>query len=314
MRNDLIEQALPYIAEGKSWRKIAAILGVPRSTLSDNLRAYYKGNTEEMEKAGARVLCFDLETSPAIAAAFGRFKQFLGQDNILSEGGVILCAAYKWLGEEGEPKLLHVTGQSLMDIDDLPVVVRLWELFEEADAVVAHNAKGFDVGMLQARVLHHGLPPLPHVKVLDTLIMAKKNFRLPNNKLDSICAFLGIERKADAGGVLTWLQYMMGDKAAVEHMHTYCLQDVNILEKVYYRLRAFGHAGSEFNAAHYHADEAVRCHVCGAADVHPTGRSTFTAISEFAEMRCKSCQAVSRARKVLNGKEKRSTIVVQPKQ
>lgn len=42
MRNDLIEQALPYIAEGKSWRKIAAILGVPRSTLSDNLRAYYK--------------------------------------------------------------------------------------------------------------------------------------------------------------------------------------------------------------------------------------------------------------------------------
>lgn len=311
----VVNAVLPYIEEGYSWREAAHRAGLPRSTVSDNMRLYNsqeKYQQEEIIPEGAKILVFDLETSPAIAAVFGRWKQNIGQSNIVSEGGHILCAGYKWLGQD-ETYLLHVVNQSLFDVDDLPVVVALWELFNEADAVIAHNAKAFDFPMLQARVLYHGLPPLPHVKVLDTLVMAKKNFRMPNNKLDSIAAYLGLDRKGDAGGMETWLAYMAGDPEAVETMHEYCIQDVNVLEQVYLRLRGFGHTGSEFNAAHYHDDDKMRCHVCGSGDIEVTGRSVYTAVSEFAEVRCNHCHAIGRARKTLNSKEKRSAIVVQPK-
>lgn len=310
---ELIEKALPYLNQGYSWRTTAEVLKVPRTTLSDHLRVYFETQDETIiQQEGANILLLDIESSPAIAAAFGRFKQFLSQDNIISEGGHVLCAAYKWLGQS-DVELVHVVGQSLLEIDDLPVILHIWELFNKADAIVCHNAKGFDFPMIQARVLYHGLPPLPHVKVIDTLIMAKKNFRLPNNKLDSISAYLGVDRKGDSGGILTWLNYMSGDEQAIDEMHTYCIQDVHVLEQVYLRLRAFGHTGSEYNAAHYYEDSAMRCHVCGSTDIEPTGRSVFTAVSEFAEHRCNHCNGVSRSRKPLNDRAKRANIVVQPK-
>lgn len=311
---ELVSSALELLDRGYSRREAAKYLGVARSTLLDHLRVYYAEQEQEVpeEPTGARILVFDLETSCAIAAVFGRWKQNIGQANIVSEGGHILCAGYKWLGEE-QTYLVHINGQSLFDIDDLLVVAFLWELFNEASAVVAHNAKSFDFPMLQARVLYHGLPPLPSVKVLDTLVMAKKNYRLPNNRLDSIAAFLGLDRKGDSGGIETWLKYMSGDAEAIQTMHDYCVQDVHVLEQVYLRLRGFGHAGSEYNAAHYYDDDVPRCHVCGSSDIAITGRSVYTAVSEFAEMRCNHCHAIGRARKALNNKTKRSSIIVQPK-
>lgn len=312
MNIELVNKALPLV-EGEnriSWREAARQLGVGKSTLSDNLREYYEG--VENGATGPRILAIDIETAPAIAAAFGRHKVFLGQDNIIAEGGVILCYGYKWLGDK-DVTVRGLKGQSLLHCDDEPLALEIWDLFEQADAIVAHNCKGFDFPMIQARVLYHNLPPLPHVKVLDTLLMAKKNFRLPNNKLDSICSFLGLDRKKDAGGIETWLQYMMGNPEAVAHMHDYCAMDVELLEKVYLRLRAFGHSGSEFNAGHYFDGDAVRCHVCGSDNVEPTGRDVFTAISKFEEIRCNSCGAVARSRQALNSTEERAAIIVQPK-
>lgn len=315
MNIELVNKAIPLIEEGKSWRKIAEILGVAKSTLSDSLREYYNNKEKrgDSEKSGPRILAIDIETSPSIAAAFGRHKVFLTQDHILSEGGVILCAGYKWVGEGGGAEILNISGQSLFDCDDTEVVLNIWDLYEQADAVVAHNSRGFDHPMIQARVLFHGLPPLPSVKVLDTLQQAKKNFRLPNNKLDSIAAFLGLHRKVDSGGIETWIQYMMGNPEAVAHMHEYCLMDTELLEEVYLKLRAFGHSGTDFNAAHYHEDTKLRCNVCGSPNVELTGRNVFTAISEFKEVRCSSCGAVSRTRQAVNTVEKRRSIVVSPK-
>lgn len=312
MNIDLVSRAIPLV-EGPnkiSWRAAAKQLGVGKSTLSDSLREYYESVGEDGE--GPKILIIDIETAPAIAAAFGRHKVFLTQDHIISEGGVILCFGYKWLGDT-EVTIRGLEGQSLLDCNDEQLVVDIWDLFEQADAIVAHNSKGFDFPMIQARVLYHNLPPLPHVKVIDTLLMAKKNFRLPNNKLDSICAFLGLDRKKNAGGIETWLQYMMGNGKAIDHMHDYCAMDVELLEKVYLRLRSFGHTGSEFNAAHYYDGSTVRCHVCGSDNVERTGRDVFTAISKFEEVRCNSCGAVARTRQAVNSREERAAIVVQPK-
>lgn len=314
LTEEQLQEAVALAESGLSWRKVAKEMGLAKSTVSDNLRRYYAEEETEIvfETEGPKILFLDIETAPAIAAAFGRHKVFLTQDHILAEGGTILCVGYKWLGED-EVTVDGIKGQTLLNCDDSHLVATIWELFEQADAVVAHNSRGFDVPMIRARVLYHGLPDLPHVKVIDTLQMAKKNFRLPNNKLDSICAFLGLARKKDPGGIETWLQYMMGEPEAVATMHDYCAMDVALLERVYMAMRSFGHAGTDFNVGHYFDDGKVHCHICGSTELEDTGRSIFTAVSEFKEVRCGDCGAVGRKRQPINSREQRQNVIVQPR-
>src|SRR5690606_17959042 len=91
----------------------------------------------------------------------------------------ILCFAYKWLGE----RKTHVIAQpDFKDYkpgssDDKNVVQKLWELFEEADVVVAHNGNSFDQKKSQARMIYHGMrPPAPY-KQIDTKLVARRYFK-----------------------------------------------------------------------------------------------------------------------------------------
>lgn len=315
---------------GLTQREACEHMGVARSTVQDEIKRRRKLVTEgcdtwvfpprenasgcDVERLNGlpRILVFDLETSHAVSATFGRHKVFLGQDNIITEGGLIMCCGYRWVGEES-PHIIRMTDEEAIFEDDSRVVAEIWELFEQADVVVAHNAKQFDVPMLRARVIGNNLPPLPTVKVIDTLIMAKKLFRFPNNKLDSLAAYFGFERKVYAGGINTWINFMRGDNDAIAHMVEYCLHDVNLCHDIYMKLRPFGHAGSDFNAGLYGDADSLTCPVCGSKNVDETGRSVYTAVSEFKEIRCGDCGGVSRTRQSLNSREERVNILVSPK-
>lgn len=66
MNIDLVEKALPYIREGKSWRKTAELLGVPRSTLSDSLREYFKREVI-VKKHGDKQATLPSSTAPSFS-------------------------------------------------------------------------------------------------------------------------------------------------------------------------------------------------------------------------------------------------------
>jgi transcriptional regulator with XRE-family HTH domain len=295
-------------ADGFASRYIASLIGVSKTTVNNllNGRSDSKEKVQVKEiKEGAKVLLFDLETSAALAYAFGRFKVNLSQDNIYKEGGVILCASYRWLGENDT--YVIYSKEDIANNEDISVVTKLWELFNEADAVIAHNAAAFDVKVLQGRVLINGMEPLPSVKVIDTLNMAKKHFRLPSNKLDSIAEILGLGRKLPTG-ISLWAGVQEGDEESLEKMLDYCQHDTDLLHEVYMRLRSFGTA-SNFNASHYYKDDKERCNICGSTDIELTGRVTHTDVSTFAEVRCNSCGGIHRKREVLNTKEKRKSLM-----
>lgn len=314
LSNEQKSKIQAYKAMGYSSREIAfKVLGRKsrKSTVNDYLASGEFAIAKDHEKFKPRILCFDLETSVAIVAAFGRHKVFLGQDNIIEDGGKILCAGYRWLGDSSS-QIVCQTPEEARENDDSRVVATLWDLFSQADAVVAHNGLSFDVPMLRARVIANDLPPLPVVKVLDTLQMAKRYFRFPNNKLDSLAAYFGLERKVDAGGVSTWINFQKGDKNAMSHMVDYCLHDTNLLHDIYIKLRSFGHA-SDFNAGLYTDGTKSACPSCGSARLIRTSRTIKTAVSVFNEMRCLDCGSVSRTRTPVNTKEQRKTIIVTPK-
>ena len=163
--------------------------------------------------------------------------------------------------------------------------------------------------MIQARVLANDLPPLPHVKVLDTKLIAKKYLKLPSNKLDSIGEYLGLGRKLDTGGISLWADVQSGDTEAMQKMLEYCGQDVVLLTDIFVTIRKLGFAGDVVNAAVYYEGNDVRCSVCGSTDIEPTGRIVTTGVSAFEEYRCNDCGGVHRGRTNILSAEKRKSLL-----
>lgn len=304
----VVQKIIELSRQGYSSREIATELGInSKSTVNNILNKTVRTETTQLPKgSGPKILLFDLETSAAKVYCFGRHKQFISQDAVVEEGGKILTAAWKWLGEDRVYSYANL--EEILSGADATIVGILYELFEQADAVVAHNGLNFDKKMLATRALVNGFGALPTVKHIDTLVMAKKNFRFQSNRLDHLGAYLGLGRKVDTGGISLWVDVQEGSAEALKKMVEYNEQDVRLLEEIYLKLRSFGHSGTNFNAAHYYSDSTHRCASCGSSDVSETGKSVFTALSEFAEVRCNSCGSVHRKRKILNSKESRSKL------
>ena len=285
---------------GMSGRSIAKLLGLSKSGVNNYLATldggYKQKALAEMpcveQGKGPRVLLFDLESTPSLVATFGRFKQNIGLNAVIREGGWLLSAAWKFLDEDKVHSVV-LTPEEAIAGDDSRIVATLYELFEQSDWVVAHNLLQFDLPLFRTRLIMHGFPMHKTVKSVDTLQIAKK-LKFNSNKLDGLAQQLGLSRKMENSGMPLWLDCIQGKPQALSTMQTYNEQDVTLLEEVYLQLRAFNQKSP--NAAHYHNDDKVRCHVCGSDDVELTGHSVFTAASEFAEVSCKHCGTRSRTR------------------
>ena len=79
---------------GLSARAIARNLSLSKSGVQEFL------NRNKKSKNGPRILILDVETAATLAYTFGRFNINLSQDNIYKEGGFILCACWRWVGED----------------------------------------------------------------------------------------------------------------------------------------------------------------------------------------------------------------------
>ena len=165
------EEAVKLAQTGRSWRKIAQDLDVPRTTVSDFLRKSFKAvTTPALEVEYPKVLFIDIELKPLIMQGWGLFDQNFGLEQI-QEDWSILSYSCKWLHSEE----VVYSDVSEKTEDDL-----LWELhalLNEAHFVVGHNAKRFDLPKIRARMIARGLPPHSPVHVIDTLHLLR-NFTL----------------------------------------------------------------------------------------------------------------------------------------
>lgn len=288
---------------GMSGRSIAQSLGLSKSGVNEFLgRLKCNGYSP---KKGARILLFDLESTPSITATFGRFKQNIGLNSVISEGGWLLSIAWKFLGDN-EVHSAALSPEEAIAQDDARLVAILYELFEESDFVIAHNGNQFDIPLFKTRLIVNGFPPAKTVKSIDTLQIAKK-LKFNSNKLDGLTQQLKLVRKIENSGMPLWLGCMSGNQESLDTMETYNKGDIDALEQVYLALRAFDMKAP--NNAHYHNDDKVRCHVCGSENVNKTGHSVFTAASEFAEIQCGDCGARGRTRYNQMSQTKRKTLI-----
>jgi len=306
---ELQEEILAQAKDGYSGRSIATHLGLSKSGVNQLLKRH-SAVINTAATTGPKVLFFDLETSAALVYCFGRHKQFINQDAVEKEGGKILMAGYRWLGANQSTVLYNKS--EIRNDQDYLVCAMLWDLFANADVVVAHNAKNFDIKMLELRCMANGLPPLPTVQVVDTLEIAKRKFRFPSNRLDALGAYLNIGRKVSHSGIKLWVDVQAGKEEAMEEMREYCEQDVDLLVEVFLALRSRGLV-SGFNAALYYDDDIVRCRSCGHHEFESTGRKVYTPSGVYNEIRCTECETVQRDKSNQTSKTKRSNLLSAPK-
>lgn len=239
----------------------------------------------------ARILLWDCETMPNIAAVWGKYEQ----DVLWYESeSYMFCFAYKWFGEART----HVVG--LPDFkgyyksprNDKPLIEALYALFEQADIIIAHNGDSFDQKVANGRFLIHGLTPPAPYKQVDTLKISRRNFKLNSNKLDDLGRVLGVGRKQPTGGVELWHDVYNHDKKAIKKMLSYNIQDVKLLERVYLKLRpwATGHPSLSLIENRINA-----CPTCASGPVVRCGLY-FTKVNKVVNYRCNNCGAYAKQR------------------
>lgn len=175
----------------------------------------------------SKILFVDIESSPSLGYVWGKWQQ-----NVIKfeKEWDLLSFAFKWKGD----RRTYAIGTNKFTEEQL--VLRLWQLLDEADVVIAHNAIRFDIPMINSKFLEYGLTPPSPYKVVDTLRIAKRHFRLLSNKLDDLGTFLKVGNKVQHEGFELWLKCMRGEASAWRKMLQYNKQDVVLLEKVYLRL------------------------------------------------------------------------------
>ena len=244
-----------------------------------------------------KTLILDIETAPITAYVWKRWDENVRPDQVVEES-FILCAVGQFVGgpRVEATNAFDDSGQPVTDIirlhDDHDTVLQVWRWLNEADIVVAHNGRKFDLPVLNARFLKHGLPPPSPFKVVDTCAAAKRYFKLPYNGLDAIAEHLGLGRKKPTGGLKLWKDCLQGDLKAWDRMLKYCRQDVALLGRVYNRMRPY--IGNHPNIA-AHSGRLV-CTKCGGSRVQCRG-SQVARNQTYQRYQCQTCGAWGRSNK-----------------
>jgi len=173
-------------------------------------------------------LLIDLETAPILAHTWGIWQQNVGINQIIKPG-YILCYAAKWYGKR------QVLFDSVWDAEEngTSFLGPLWDLLNEADAVIHYNGKRFDIPKINSEFWLDDLTPPSPFKQIDLLKVVKKNFGFPSNKLAYILDVKGLEGKLANEGHGMWRKVIDGDPKARAAMKRYNKRDVTGMEPLY---------------------------------------------------------------------------------
>lgn len=249
-----------------------------------------------------RVLVFDIETAPKKAYVWQFWKQNIGLNQLIGYG-YVMSIAYKWLGED---EIFYLENRTE---DDRELVEKFSHVLESADMAIAHNCLGFDIPVLRSRAVIHGIAPWSPVKIIDTLRIAKREFRFDSNKLEYIAKVLGVEEKdqhKEFPGFELWAECMAGNPKAWKEMRLYNVQDVITLEQVYLKLRPW--ATNHPNVMVNKDSEEHACPKCGGTHLHRRGYQ-YTNTGKYQRYQCTDCGGWSRTRYTENTKEVRKSLL-----
>lgn len=236
-----------------------------------------------------RIAFIDIETSYIEAKTWGMGDQSIALNQVIKDWNV-LSWTYKLLNSEeiiyrdtrGDPR------------NDEVIIREIHKLIDESDVVVAHNA-AFDVKKLNARFLYYDLPINRPFRVVCTLKIARKHFKLTSNKLEYLARYLKVIEKSDHGkfpGMKLWDECLADNVEAWKEMEDYNIKDVITLEAIYLKLRKYD-SSIRFNV--FTQDNICEC---GSEDFRNL-QPVVTNVGVFRASQCVDCNRVYRSKENL---------------
>lgn len=252
-----------------------------------------------------KTLILDVETSPILASVWELFDQNVGLEQIKVDWHLLSFAA-KWLGSKD---VIYADQSKAKDIeDDRALLKQLHGLLDQADIIVGHNCRRFDLKKINARLIVLGFAPPSPYKIIDTLEIAKRYFKFSSNKLaflsQHLCKVKKLEHKKFPGFQL-WKECLARNPEAWKEMKKYNVQDTFSTEELYNRLKGWHIIGP--NIGLYNG-EAFVCPKCGSDKIERRGYS-YTGVGKYQRYQCKACAGWSRGATLLNSKEERQAML-----
>jgi len=256
----------------------------------------------EIVQRPLKVLIFDIETMFSTVATFQFYNQNFGHDNVLEYGYMISFAA-KWIGTD---EIIYEECRDKRGRNK-SLVKKMMALFSLADVVIGHNGRSFDIPYVKGEALRHGLEPAIPFKVVDTLAICRQEFKLHRNTLEYVAEHVGVTPKSKHNkfpGILLWKECKRGNPEAWEELKLYNILDTEILEAVYYKLRA--HSTKHPNLGMFSLENIPMCPKCQSIELKKIA-SIPTNTQEYDGYRCKNCGGLARGARTISTPEKRKS-------
>jgi len=242
--------------------------------------------------SGMKVLILDIETSPIDAYTWGIWQQNVGLNQIKQSTRMLTWAA-KWENSDE----VYLGSESFQSHEDM--VLEIYDLVNEADAIVGFNSQAFDMKHLNREFIEIGLSPPEKYKNIDLLRVVKTQFKFPSNKLDYVAGVLLGEHKLDTGGMSLWIECLNGNMDAWKRMEDYNIEDVLLTERLYHHIQGWipGHP----NRALWVEDQSEPiCPNCGSDNIVRKGIERPARVNAYQRYKCNDCGANARGRSIVS--------------
>lgn len=251
-----------------------------------------------------KTLILDIETAPSLAYVWSFWKQNIGHDMVEDYGGYIMSCALKWLGDT---EVVYLENR---EDNDKRIVEDICKYLDKADFVIAHNGKKFDIPFIKSRAAINGINPPSPVKIIDTLIIAKKEMAFKRNTLQFLAEALQVDKQkyehSNFNGFKLWKSCMEQDDEAWLEMKKYNILDVEVLEEVYYKLRPW--YTQHPNVTTDTVKDKPLCPKCGSSHVRKYGWY-YTNKGKYQKWKCESCGGYSSETYTKNTREERQSLL-----
>lgn len=250
-----------------------------------------------------RIATIDIETSPYHVFTWGLWQQNVGLDQI-TDDRTILSFVYKRLG--GPSIFVSTGGRGANRVrDDRALCIELAKLLDETDIVVAQNGVRFDVRVINARLIHHDIPPYSPIRVIDTKVQAKKIADFGSNRLEWLDRVVnhgdGKDKHRQFIGQELWNEVLKDNPRAWRVMRKYNEKDVLKTEKLYKKLLPW--IAHHPNVSVY-SGSVPACPNCGSKRLEKRG-VRYTQASAYQQYRCQKCGAWPRGKQMLSSLQER---------
>jgi hypothetical protein len=176
-----------------------------------------------------KILAWDIEMRPIQAYRWGLYDQSpVGLNQIIRPGGMISYAA-RWVDQ---PKS-SIVYQDIARDGLAPMLQGIWNLIDEADALVSWNGQKFDTKKVNTEFALQNWGPPSEAKEIDLMLAVKKRMAFPSNKLEYVANALLGKGKVSHEGFNLWVKCLAGDPKAWAQMEKYNKQDVHLLIELY---------------------------------------------------------------------------------